>query len=109
MSTVSEIREMRSEILRVNSELRLLTNLAQKGNVTFRDLLVLTRLLASGSPELSRLMANLQATIAVAQTTITTLRLLKIEMGPIGWALLAIGTFAGLTMLSEMEMRRPQY
>jgi len=109
--SASDIRELRSEVLRANAQLRVMSHLVQDGNVSLRDLLVLTRLFTGGSSELSVLIANIQAAIAITQTAITTLKLLEIEAArnPYLWPLIAIGAFVGLTLLSEMEMRRSHY
>jgi uncharacterized protein YaaW (UPF0174 family) len=106
--SISQIRELRGEVLRVNADIRLLSNIAVDGKLALRDYLTLVRLLTGGSPELTSLIASMQTTIAVVQTARTVTKLLQIEMGPIGWLLLGASAFVGFVATEQM-MRRPQY
>jgi hypothetical protein len=72
------------------------------------DLLILIESL--GLPREMRAAINdVQMFVATVNTLRTTLKLLQIEMGPVGWVLLGIGVVGGMAMSQQMEARRPRY
>ena len=103
--SIAGIQDLRSEVLQFNREARVLTNIAVNGQLALRDYLTLIRLATGGNPELSNFIMDMQATIAIIQTARTVTKLLQIEMGPAGWALLGITTFIGMIGI-EQKMRR---
>lgn len=100
LQSISEIGELRQQIAQTNAAMNVLNHAALEGKIALRDYLVLVRLLTGGNENLSALIQNMQVTLATIQTLRTATKLLQAEMGPIGWLLLGIGTFAGLTSYS---------
>ena len=105
-ASITEIQQLRSEIIKFNAEARMLSNIAMNGRFALRDYMTIIRLMTGGNPELMPFIASMQTTISVAQTASIALRAAQLSMGPIGWALLGIGTFVGILGM-EQAMRPP--
>ncbi len=82
--------------------------MASMSKVGLQDLLALTRLMAGDDPNLQSLINYLTTTIALVNTARVTLKLLQIEMGPVGWLLLVLGTVGGTVAVDQLA-RRPRY
>jgi hypothetical protein len=106
--TVSEIVEVREAAFRTNQSLITLTHIAADGRVALRDFVTLARVLTGGQESLQAVITYAQTTIAVVGAARTALKLLEIEMGPVGWALLGISVFAGVVGMDQLA-RRPRY
>lgn len=95
MSQSRDVGEMRQAVRGLNQELRVFNTVAATSNLSGQDLLALFRALGLG-PEVSRAIMTLQTAIAVANTARVTLKMLQIELGPVGWAILGITTVGGI-------------
>lgn len=107
-NSISEINELRQSAVMTNQSLRTLNNLTGDGNMGLRDVLVLTRILTGGNEDLASLIGTVQTVIAVVTTARAALKLLQIEMGPLGWAFLIAGTVIGPIVVDQMS-QRPRY
>lgn len=101
--SIANIRDLRSEVLRTNAEIRTLTNLAVNGQVSLRDFLTIARMIFGNDPTMAKMLADIQLMIALMGTAQAVATALKISLGPIGWATLAIGTAIGITGYSIYE------
>lgn len=107
LQSITQIHELREEISQTSAGLRSLTNLVADGRIGLRDFLVFSRLVFGGNKNLDRMMADTQLFISTLITAKNALRLLKVEMGPAGWVMLAgsalVGTIAVDFMMNGGE------
>lgn len=96
MSTPSDIAAMREEVLRFNSEINTMTHLLVNGNIGLRDFLVMTRALFGGNKDMAMMFRDIQLFIALMGTARAAAKAFQLELGPIGWAGLALGTAASI-------------
>lgn len=104
----SDIKEVRKDVVQITSDLRAFVQLLDVANLSLASTIGYLRVL--GLPEnVEDAAVIFQTFIITIQTLRIALRKLQIEIGPAGWAMIFIGTVAGLTLTREMEMRSPEY
>ena len=106
--SIHEIAELRQVAIRANQSLNSLNRMAATTTVGLQDLLAITRLMAGDDPNIQSFITYLTTTIALVNTARVVVKLLQIEMGPIGWVLLIAGTVGGVAAMDQLA-RRPQY
>ena len=106
--TIEEITAVREAAYQTNRSLITLTHIAVDGRIALRDFVTLARVLTGGDPSLQAVISYAQTAIAIVGSVRVALRLLQIEMGPVGWVLLGLGTVAGIVGMDQLA-RRPRY
>lgn len=105
--TIGDLREIRVQASLANQQLVTLNRLAKTGNLNLYDLAIITRSLSGGNEDLESLIGYVQTVITAVTAARTALKLLQLEMGPLGWILLALGTAATVIGVDQL-LRRPR-
>jgi uncharacterized protein YaaW (UPF0174 family) len=103
LSSVSDVRGMRTEVLQLNAEVRTMTNLMANGNLSLRDFLVLSRALFGSNPQMAKILADIQLFIALMGTARAMNKMFQLELGPVGWAILGATTVIAIAGYSIYE------
>ena len=102
------ITEARQQVRAFTNELNVFNRVAATNTLTLQDTFVLMRNLGLPS-DMQKAIMMMQTGIATANALRVTMRLLEIELGPWGKALLAVGAVIATVAFQEVMVRRPTY
>ena len=109
MSAPKQVDELRHSMRLLNQDLTVFSRLIRTAQLSTNDLLGLFSLMTGGNKDIQKVIALIQMYITLVTTARFLTKMLYIEMGPMGWAMLAGTTAAAIGASYMMEARRPRY